>query len=63
MVVVGTRNARAISSVVRPHSVRRVSTTWASGASAGWQQVKISRRSLVGHGVLLIDGSARLLGR
>ena len=40
----GTRNARAISGVVRPPSVRRVSATRASRASAGWQQVKISRR-------------------
>ena len=40
----GTRNARAISSVSRPHRVRRVSATCASGASAGWQQVKIRRR-------------------
>jgi hypothetical protein len=26
-----------------PHSVRRASATWASNASAGWQQVNISR--------------------
>ena len=39
----GTRNARAISSVVRPQIVRSVSATCASRASAGWQQVKISR--------------------
>src|SRR5690242_4047462 len=38
----GTRNARAISSVERPPSVRSVSPTCASSASAGWQQVKIS---------------------
>src|SRR5438045_693588 len=44
MVVVGNRNARAISSVSSPQSVRNVSATWASGASAGWQQVKIKRR-------------------
>src|SRR5213593_1397272 len=44
MVAVGTRNARAISSVSRPPSVRRVSATWASSASAGWQQVKMRRR-------------------
>src|SRR3954470_14780551 len=42
MVGSGTRNARAISSVVRPPSVRRVSATCASVASAGWQQVKTS---------------------
>ncbi len=35
IVAVGTRNARAISSVWRPPSVRSVSATWASGPSAG----------------------------
>ena len=44
MVASGTRNARAISGVDRPPSSRSVSATRASGASAGWQQVKISRR-------------------
>ena len=39
-----TRKARAISGVARPPRVRSVSATRASGASAGWQQVKISRR-------------------
>ena len=39
----GTRNARAISSVVRPPSRRSVSATRASGASTGWQVVKTSR--------------------
>ena len=34
----------AISSVVRPQTSRSVSATCASGARAGWQQVKISRR-------------------
>ena len=42
IVASGTRNARAISSVVRPPSVRSVNATWASSASAGWQHVKIS---------------------
>ena len=37
------RKARAISSVVRPQTSRSVSATCASGGSAGWQQVKISR--------------------
>jgi hypothetical protein len=37
-----TRNARAISGVASPPSVRRVSATCASRASDGWQQVKIS---------------------
>src|SRR5438876_559840 len=45
MVDAGTRKARAISSVDRPPSVRSVSATCASVASAGWQHVKI-RRSL-----------------
>ena len=44
MVASGTRKARAISAVSRPPSRRRVSATWAAGASAGWQQVKIRRR-------------------
>ena len=39
----GTRNARAISGVVSPPSVRRVSATRASSGSAGWQHVKMSR--------------------
>src|SRR5438034_4994258 len=37
------RKARAISSVVKPHTSRSVIATWASGGKAGWQQVKISR--------------------
>ena len=45
------RNARAISRVVRPPSVRSVSATRASRASAGWQHVKISR-----------SGSSRITG-
>ncbi len=44
MVASGTRKARAISVVVKPPSVRRVRATWASLASAGWQQVNISLR-------------------
>jgi hypothetical protein len=43
IVASGTMNARAISAVVRPVSVRNVSATRASNASAGWQQVKTSR--------------------
>ena len=42
IVASGTRNARAISAVVSPPSVRSVSATCASVASAGWQQVKTS---------------------
>ena len=38
-----TRNARAISSVVRPPSRRSVSATRASVDSTGWQAVKIRR--------------------
>src|SRR4051794_25803725 len=43
MVASGTRKARAISAVDSPARVRRASATWASVASAGWQQVKMSR--------------------
>src|SRR6266545_1646062 len=39
-----TRKARAISGVASPPRVRRVRATRASGARAGWQQVKISLR-------------------
>src|SRR5487761_1357582 len=39
----GTRKARAISSVVRPTTARRVRAICASRRSAGWQQVKIRR--------------------
>ena len=37
MVVSGTRNARAICSLLRPATARRVSATWDGGLSAGWQ--------------------------
>jgi hypothetical protein len=43
MVGSATKNARAISPVVRPPSARSVSATRAGISSAGWQQVKISR--------------------
>ena len=49
----GTRNARAISAVVRPPSVRSVSATCASVASAGWQQVKISSSRSSGNVVVV----------
>ena len=39
-----TRNACATSAVATPHTSRSVSATCASRASAGWQQVKTSRR-------------------
>src|ERR1700730_2932351 len=50
MVGVGTRKARAISSVERPPSVRRVRATCASVASAGGRHVKISRSLSSGTG-------------
>jgi hypothetical protein len=37
----GTRNARAISSLDRPPTTRRVSATRASGESTGWQLTNI----------------------
>src|SRR5450756_1659254 len=43
-VVSVSRNALAISAVVKPATARRVNATWASCESAGWQHVKISRR-------------------
>ena len=55
----GTRNARAISGVVRPPSVRSVSATAASGASAGWQHVKISRSWSSGIGSITSSTAAR----
>src|SRR5215213_8730383 len=49
-VAVGDRNARAISSVVRPATMRRVSATRASVDSTGWQQMNTrrSRSSSIG---------------
>src|SRR5579859_468137 len=44
MVGTGTRKACAISAVLSPPSERKVRAICASGASAGWQQVKISLR-------------------
>ncbi len=44
MVGSGTRNARAISSVVRPPSKRSVSATRASVERTGWQAVNTRRR-------------------
>src|SRR3954463_14717313 len=43
IVVSGTRNAFAISGTVSPPRRRSVNAMRASGASAGWQHVKISR--------------------
>jgi hypothetical protein len=40
IVASGTRNARAISSVVRPPTARSVSAIADAVDSAGWQQVK-----------------------
>ena len=42
MVASGTRNAPAISAVLRPHTQRSVSATRASRARAGWQHMKMS---------------------
>ena len=53
----GTRNARAISSVRNPPSVRSVSATWASSSSAGWQQAKTSSRRSSGIVVSSITSS------
>ena len=44
-VAVGVTNARAISSLVRPPSTRRVSATLASRDSTGWQEMKIRART------------------
>ena len=44
IVVSVTSSAAAMSRVATPHTSRSVSAICASGASAGWQQVKISRR-------------------
>ena len=44
MVRSGSRNARAISAVLMPARLRRVSATWASRFSDGWQQVNMSSR-------------------
>jgi hypothetical protein len=38
IVASGTRNAAAISAVVRPPTARRVSASWEGADSAGWQQ-------------------------
>ena len=45
MVASGTRNARAISAVVRPPTARRVSAICEAGDSAGWQHMN-SRMSV-----------------
>ena len=54
-----TRNAAAISWVVKPATARRVSATCDSWASAGWQQVKIrrSRSSASGASGGIVDRS------
>src|ERR1044072_5488930 len=44
-VVVGVMNARAISSLVRPPSTRRVSATLDSRESTGWQEMKTRART------------------
>ena len=46
MAVLLSRNAAAISGVVRPPNMRKVKATRDLGSNAGWQQVKIRRRPL-----------------
>ena len=53
----GTRNARAISGVVRPPTRLSVSATCASAASAGWQHAKISSSRSSGIAVSSSSGS------
>ena len=55
------RNARAISAVVSPASVRRVSATRASSERAGWQQVNISRSRSSGTPLSSSSASGRLI--
>ena len=57
MVGSGTRNARAISSVVSPPSRRRVSATRASVDSTGWQATRTSREQVVPD--VLVDRASR----
>ena len=52
------RNARAISAMVSPASVRRVSATRASSDRAGWQQVNISRSRSSGTGLSSAAGGS-----
>jgi|HubBroStandDraft_3_1064219.scaffolds.fasta_scaffold00110_14 hypothetical protein len=59
MAVSGTRKARAISGTVRPATMRSVSATRVSIASAGWQQVKISRSRSSSMGPRSPGGSSR----
>src|SRR4051794_1457379 len=58
IVASGTRNARAMSVVVRPPSERSVSATWASVESAGWQQAKISASRSSGSSLISSASSA-----
>ncbi len=53
----GTRKARAISGVCSPAISRRVSAIRASGASAGWQQVKMRRSWSSATGPTSVSGS------
>src|SRR4029434_5086140 len=54
MVGVGTRKAWAISSVESPPSVRSVSATCASGASAGRQALKTRAQRVSGAGAVAL---------
>src|SRR5215467_14210831 len=56
----GTVNARAISSVVKPTTARRVRAIWASRASTGWQQVKMRfSRSSASRGASVVRAATR----
>src|SRR6266567_8024226 len=61
----GTRNALAISYVVRPPIRRRVSAARASADSTGWQAMKISRSrsSLMWSSILSTSGSPNVSAR
>ena len=54
MVASGTRNARAISAVVRPPTARSVSAIAEAGVSAGWQhmnsRISVSSRPVTSGG-------------
>ena len=56
------RKARATSAVDSPPSERSVSATRASGASAGWQQVKNSRSRSSGIALMSSSESSEVAG-
>jgi hypothetical protein len=57
----GTRKARAICAVVRPHTARSVSAICPVRGRAGWQQVNSSRSRSSGSGWIGHCSSASLL--